>query len=148
MLFRSLGEGPERAGLQALADDLGVREAVLLPGRVGDVASLYRAAEVVVHPVRWEGFGLALLEAMLAARPVVATRVSAAPEIVSDDLTGLLVPRDDAGALADAVIGLLDDPMRAAAMGAAGLVRARSQFSVGQMAGWTAAVYDSVSAER
>ena len=135
-----LGEGPERPKLAA--------EGVYLPGRVGDVASWYRRAEMLVHPARWEGFGLALLEAMLAAKPVVATRVSAAPEIVADDLTGVLVPPDDAGALAAAVIGLLGDTMHAAELGAAGLVRARSLFSVGQMAGRTAAVYASVSADR
>jgi glycosyltransferase involved in cell wall biosynthesis len=139
-----LGEGPERARLEALAG-----EGVLLPGRVGDVASWYRRAEVLVHPSRWEGFGLALLEAMLAGKPVVATRVSSAPEIVTDGETGLLVPPDDPPALAEAVVGLLADPARAAAMGQAGFVRARSEFSVAQMAGRTRAVYAAVSrAER
>jgi glycosyltransferase involved in cell wall biosynthesis len=130
-----LGEGPERPKLAA--------EGVYLPGRVGDVASWYRRAELLVHPARWEGFGLALLEAMLAGKPVVATRVSAAPEIVAEGMTGLLVPPDDEDALANAVIRLLDDPVRAGEMGAAGLLRARSQFSVAKMAGRTAAVYAS-----
>jgi glycosyltransferase involved in cell wall biosynthesis len=137
-----LGEGPERAALEALADELGLRDAVFLPGRVGDVAALYGAAEVVVHPVRWEGFGLALLEAMLAARPVVASAVSAAPEIVEDGRTGLLVPPDDPAALAEAVGGLLDDPARAAAFGAAAAERARAEFSVARMADRTLEVYD------
>jgi glycosyltransferase involved in cell wall biosynthesis len=135
-----LGEGPERPRLAA--------DGVFLPGRVGDVASWYRRAELLVHPARWEGFGLALLEAMLAAKPVVATRVSAAPEIVVDRETGLLVPPDDAAALADAVLGLLADPTRGAAMGEAGLARARSEFSVAKMAERTAAVYASANAER
>jgi starch synthase len=85
---------------------------------------------------------------MLAAKPVVATRVSAAPEIVVDGETGMLVPPDDAEALAEAVLGLLADPTRAAAMGEAGLARAQSAFSVARMAERTAAVYASVSAER
>src|SRR6185295_10747293 len=55
-----LGEGPERENLAAQAQDLGVR--LLLPGRVGDVASVLRRADLLVHPARWEGFGLALLE--------------------------------------------------------------------------------------
>ena len=140
-----LGEGPERARLEALAG-----EGVYLPGRVGDVAAWYRRAEVLVHPARWEGFGLALLEAMLAGKPVVATRVSAAPEIVVDGETGLLVPPDDAAALADAVVSLLADAARATAMGEAGLARARSEFSVARMAERTAAVYElrAASAER
>jgi glycosyltransferase involved in cell wall biosynthesis len=128
-----LGEGPERPRLAG--------DGVYLPGRVGDVAWWYRRADVLVHPARWEGFGIALLEAMLAAKPVVATAVSAAPEIVEDGRTGLLVPVDDPDALAAAVSSLLADPARAAAFGAAGLERARAEFSVARMADRTAALY-------
>ena len=135
-----LGEGPERPRLAG--------EGVYLPGRLGDVASWYRRAELLVHPARWEGFGLALLEAMLAGKAVVASRVSSAPEIVVDGETGLLVPPDDAAALANAVTSLLDDPARAAAMGASGLARARREFAVAKMAERTAGVYATASAER
>jgi glycosyltransferase involved in cell wall biosynthesis len=131
-----LGEGPERARLEALAGD-----GVYLPGRVGDVAAWYRRVELVVHPARWEGFGLALLEAMLAGKAVVATRVSAAPEIVVDDETGVLVPPDDPAALAEAVTALLGDPARASSMGAAGLERARAEFGTVRMAERTAEIY-------
>ena len=93
-----LGEGPERLELERLARQLGVP--VYLPGRVPDVAAWLRRAALLVHPARWEGFGLALLEAMLAGLPVVATRVSSIPEIVADGETGLLVPPDDPAALA------------------------------------------------
>ena len=136
-----LGEGPERARLEALAGD-----GVYLPGRVGDVAAWYRRAEVLVHPARWEGFGLALLEAMLAGKPVVATRVSAAPEIVVDGETGLLVPPDDSAALAEAVVSVLTNAAQASAMGEAGLARTRKKFSVARMAERTAAVYESLRA--
>src|SRR5439155_22721199 len=121
-----LGEGPERPHLAG--------EGVYLPGRVGDVAFWYRRAEVLVHPARWEGFGLALLEAMLAGKPVVATRLCATPEVVADGETGLLVPPDDAEAVAEAVTTLLADPVLAAAMGEAGLARARSGLSVAKLA--------------
>jgi glycosyltransferase involved in cell wall biosynthesis len=77
---------------------------------------------------------------------VVATRVSAAPEIVVDAETGVLVPPDDAPALAEAVLGLLADPARAATMGDAGLARARSEFSVEKMAERTATIYAQVGA--
>ena len=132
-----LGEGPQRAELESLAG-----EGVYMPGRVGDVAAWYRRAELLVHPVRWEGFGLALLEAMLAARPVVASAVSSAPELVADGETGLLVPPDDPEALAAAVSSLLADSERADACGRAGLSRARQEFSVACMAERTAAVYE------
>jgi glycosyltransferase involved in cell wall biosynthesis len=135
-----LGEGPERTRLEAMAG-----EGVFLPGRVGDVATWYRRAELIVHPARWEGFGLALLEAMLAGRPLVATRAGAAPEIVVDGETGLLVPPDDPNALAEAVTSALAHPIRAATLGQAGLARAQSEFSVAKMAERTAAVYADVS---
>jgi glycosyltransferase involved in cell wall biosynthesis len=143
-----LGEGPERGALETLARSLGVDERLLLPGRVGDVAAWLRAAEVVVHPARWEGFGLALLEAMLAAKPVVASRVSSVPEIVADGETGLLVAPDDHRALATAVGSLLQDPERARRLGAAGLERARREFSVERMTSRTIDVYERALAAR
>jgi len=141
-----LGEGPERATLEALAGSLGVRDRLVLPGRVGDVAALYRRAAVVVHPARWEGFGLAMLEAMLAAKPVVAARAGSAPELVEHGRTGLLVPVDDPAALAEAITSLLADPDRAQALGRAGEERAHAVFSVARMAERTVSVYERVLA--
>jgi glycosyltransferase involved in cell wall biosynthesis len=131
-----LGEGPQRGELERLAREREVP--AFLPGRVPDVAAWLRRADLLVHPVRWEGFGLALLEAMLASRPVVATRVSSIPEIVVDGETGVLVPVDDAPALAAAVNRVLDDP---GALGRRGYERARARFSVGRMADRTVEVY-------
>ncbi|MGI8421996.1 MAG: glycosyltransferase family 4 protein [Gaiellaceae bacterium] len=125
-----LGEGPER---ERLAGD-----GVFLPGRVGDVAAYLERAELLVHPARWEGFGLALLEAMLAGKPVVASRVSSIPEIVVDGETGLLVPPDDPAALSTAILRVLRDPGR---LGEAGRERARREFSVARMAERTVEVY-------
>ncbi len=135
-----LGEGPERTSLHA--------EGLYLAGRVGDVTSWHERAELVVHPVRWEGFGLALLEAMLAGKPVVASAVSSVPEIVADGETGLLVPPDDPVALAEAVVALLDDPDRGAGYGRAGLERAHAEFSVARMAERTDAVYEAAVASK
>src|SRR5205823_9428936 len=101
-----LGEGPQRQELEELARSLDAP--VHLPGRVPDVAAWLRRADVLVHPVRWEGFGLALLEAMLASLPIVATNVSSLPELVGD--AGMLVPPDDPSALAAAVNRVLADP--------------------------------------
>jgi len=143
-----LGEGPLRDELTALAARHGVDDAVSFPGRVGDIAWWLRRASVVVHPARWEGFGLALLEAMLCERPIVATRVSSIPEIVAEGETGLLVPQDDPTALAEAVGALLDDPARASAMGEAGRLRARAEFSVARMAERTAAAYEEALSPR
>jgi glycosyltransferase involved in cell wall biosynthesis len=136
-----LGEGSERPRLEALASELGVR--LVLPGRVPDVAAVLRRASALVHPVRWEGFGLALLEAMLCGLPVVASRVSSVPEIVVDGETGCLVPPDDPDSLRKALRRVLEEP---GDFGAKGLERARTEFSVDRMATRTLAVYDKLPA--
>jgi glycosyltransferase involved in cell wall biosynthesis len=132
-----LGEGPERPALLRLARELGIESRVFLLGRVPDVAAWLGRATVLVHPARWEGFGLGVLEAMLASLPVVATNVSALPELIVDGQTGVLVDPDDATALARGIERALDRPE----LGAGGLERARSEFSVGRMADRTAALY-------
>jgi len=131
-----LGEGPARGELEQLARELDV--AVYLPGRVPDVAAWLRRAALLVHPVRWEGFGLALLEGMLASLPVIATHVSSIPEIVQDSETGVLVPPDDPASLAAAITRVLSDPRD---YGARGRERALAEFSVATMADRTLAVY-------
>lgn len=135
-----LGEGPERTRLESLARELGVESRVFLPGRVPDVAAWLGRADVYVHPARWEGFGLAVLEAMVCGLPVVATDVSSLPELVVDGETGVLVRPDDAPALARAVERALAQPQ----LGAAGRERAQREFSVARMADRTAALYRSL----
>jgi len=132
-----LGEGPERNALESLARQLGVADRVFLPGRVPDVAAWLRGAEAYVQPARWEGFGLAVLEAMLAGLPIAASNVSSLPELVVDGSTGLLVPPDDPAALALAIRQLLEHPE----LGAAARERALGEFSVARMTDKTLAVY-------
>jgi glycosyltransferase involved in cell wall biosynthesis len=136
-----LGWGPLEERTRTHARALGLADAVLIPGRLEPRAWLERA-DVFAHTSRWEGFGVVLLEAMLAGLPVVATEVSAIPEIVVDGETGYLVPPGDAAAVADRVASLLGDRERAAAMGLAGTVRAQRDFSVERMTTATIAVYE------
>lgn len=136
-----LGEGPERAPLELLARELGVERRVYLPGRVPDVAAWLRRTAVLVHPARWEGFGLGVLEAMLAELPVVASDVSSLPELVVDGETGVLVRPDDPSALSLGIARALEDQTR---LGAGGRERARSEFSVAKMADRTAELYGSL----
>jgi glycosyltransferase involved in cell wall biosynthesis len=93
------GDGPLRAPLEALAAPLGER--VRLLGAVRDLAPLFAAADVFVHPSIEEAAGSVLLEAMVAALPVVATTAGGQPELVGE--AGLLVPPGDAQALAEAM---------------------------------------------
>jgi glycosyltransferase involved in cell wall biosynthesis len=136
-----LGSGPLEADTGALAAELGLDGAVFLPGRL-ETRDWLERADVFVHTSRWEGFGIVLLEAMLAGLPVVATRVSAVPEVVADGETGVLVEPGDEAGVAAALGGIVGDPDRARALGAAGLARARREFSVAHMTDRTVSVYD------
>lgn len=136
-----LGSGPLEGATRARARELGVEDAVSLPGRTSPRDWLERA-DVFVHTSRWEGFGIVLLEAMLASLPVVGTRVSAVPEVVVDGETGLLAEAGDVRGIAAPLEALLGDPERARAIGEAGHRRAREEFSVAAMAQRTRAVYD------
>jgi glycosyltransferase involved in cell wall biosynthesis len=135
-----LGWGPLEEQTRALARELGIAPAVSLPGRVEPRDWLLRA-DVFAHSSAWEGFGLVLLEAMLAGLPVVATNVSAVPEIVTEE-TGILVPAGDDHALAEALGRLVADAPLRERLGAAGLARAHDEFSVARMAERTLAVYE------
>jgi glycosyltransferase involved in cell wall biosynthesis len=136
-----LGEGPEREALERLTRELGVEGRVFLLGRVPDVAAWLRRASVLAHPARWEGFGLGVLEAMLAGLPVVAANVSSLPELVVDGTTGFLVSPDDPSALALGVARALEQPQ----LGEAGRQRALREFSVARMADLTVSLYESLA---
>jgi glycosyltransferase involved in cell wall biosynthesis len=138
------GDGNQRGMLTERATTLGLTDAVSLLGRREDVHELMLNADILVHPARWEGFGLVLLEAMRAGLPIVGTRVSAIPEVVADGTTGLLVPPEDPDALARAIAELIRDPARRARMGIAGYERLRKCFSPERMARGVAAVYEAV----
>ena len=125
------GDGPERERLRRRSDDLGIGDAVVFPGRVApaEVLGLLDAASLVLVPSRAETFGLVAVEAALMQRPVVASRVGGLREVVADGLTGLLVPADDAGAMAEAAIALLGDEARCRRLGMAARARAQVLFS-------------------
>lgn len=125
-----VGDGPARERLETLAAQLGLSERVVFAGVRHDVASVLAAMDLFVCPSLYEGFGIAIVEAMAAGRPVVASAVGGIPEIVVNQDTGLLVPPGNAAALADAMAALLTRPDRAQAMGLRGRERAREKFSI------------------
>lgn len=120
------GDGSERASLQALAGDLGVRERVAFLGATsrGDVPALFGGSEFFVLPSLHEPMGIVNLEAMAARRAVVATRVGGVPELVGDGENGLLVPPGDAERLSAALVRLSGDRALAGRLGEAGRARA------------------------
>ena len=95
-----------------------------------DVADILRASDVFVLSSRVEGNLMSVMEAMAAGLPVVSTAVGGVPELVQEGVTGLLVPSEDAGALACALQALVDDPARRQAMGAAARRHAVARFDI------------------
>ncbi|HSM61642.1 MAG TPA: glycosyltransferase family 4 protein [Longimicrobiales bacterium] len=139
------GEGPERAGLERLAADLGVRARLL--GQREDVPELLAAADLVVMPSRREGLGVAALEAMAAGRPLIASRVGGLGEAVEHERSGLLVPPGDVAGLAGALDRLAADPELRARLGAGGEERVRRTFLAERMVGAYETLYREVLAE-
>jgi glycosyltransferase involved in cell wall biosynthesis len=117
--FTFAGAGPRRDALETLARALSVDRRVRFAGECRDVPALLAESDLFVLPSRSEAFPNAVIEAMAAGLPVVASDVGGIPEVVRDGVTGRLVTPDDPRALADAVIGLMDDPAGAAGLGAA-----------------------------
>jgi hypothetical protein len=103
------GDGPLEAELKARADQLGVAERVRFLGWRTDRGALLRAADVCVLPSRWEPFGTVMLEAWATGRPLVAAASQGPSALIEHGINGLLVPVDDAGALAAALRRLIDD---------------------------------------
>ncbi len=128
-----LGEGPARAELESLADRLGVSPHVRLPGATGEdaVRAALESSHVFALASRDEAIGVATMEAMSMGLPVVVTGVGGVKELVRDGVDGIVVPPEDAAAIAAAVRSLLAEPHRAKAMGAAGAARVRDRFHSG-----------------
>lgn len=139
-----VGDGPEWDALQALADELGIRDQTVFTGNRSDVADLLAAMGVFVLSSHWEGLPIAALEAMAAGLPVVATAVGGTPGVVLGGKTGLLVPASDPPALAQALQQLLSDPQRARAMGEAGRHRVEAHYTKQHMVEQMEALYQEL----
>jgi glycosyltransferase involved in cell wall biosynthesis len=140
------GEGPERGRLEQQATELGVRDRVTFLGLRTDVPRLLASSDVLAMPSLNEGLGNAVLEAMAAARPVVASAVGGLSESVVSGETGILVPPGDVEALARALNVVLSDDRLARDMGAAGRRRVEAAFTADQAVEGTTAIWSELLA--
>jgi glycosyltransferase involved in cell wall biosynthesis len=125
-----VGDGPENESLRSLARELDIDHRVVFAGTRTDVASLIRASSLLLLPSQHEALPTTLIEAAACGRAVIATDVDGVPEVVIDGETGLLVPVDDADALAGALLVLLGDEDRRRAMGVRARRYAEERFDV------------------
>jgi glycosyltransferase involved in cell wall biosynthesis len=144
-----VGDGPQRPALEALTWDLGVSERIKFLGYRSDARALMSDVDVVVHVPEYEGFGLVVLEAMSAGRPVVVNdSPGALSEIVVAGETGMVVPSGDGQALAEAIRQLVNNPGERDRLGGRGRARCAEHFSARVMAQRTMAIYDGLLAGR
>jgi glycosyltransferase involved in cell wall biosynthesis len=132
-LFVWAGGGESEGGLRRRIEEIGAADGVRLLGHRSDVRRLLAAADLFVFPSRYEGFGLALAEAMAAAVPVVAADCSAVPEIVGDDRHGLLFRLGDRDQLADRIAWALGHRRETSAMARRAAARVAERYGEDEM---------------
>jgi glycosyltransferase involved in cell wall biosynthesis len=123
------GAGPEEAALRALAAELGITDRVSFLGWRRDIGALLAAADMFICSSRHEPLGNIVLEAWSAAKPVIAAAAQGPSELISHGKDGVLVPREDAPALAATIASLAESPERAAALAAAGRAHFTATFA-------------------
>jgi glycosyltransferase involved in cell wall biosynthesis len=146
--FELAGGGPELAALQARAAASPVAHVFTFLGHRPDVAACLHANDIFVLPSRSEAFPNAVLEAMAAGLPIVASAVGGIPELVDDERTGLLVAPDDPHALADRICRLMTDTALAGRLGAAARADAEARYSFDRMVAGFEFVYLTELARR
>lgn len=141
-----VGEGDReyKLKLDRLANKLGVSENIIYVGFQRNVYPFIAIFDIFVLPSILEGFGIALIEAMAMGKPVVASNTGGIPEVVEDGVTGILVPPKNPDALADAILGLLNDKIKMKAMGIAGKERVNKFFTLKRMISQIENCYDEL----
>lgn len=142
--FIIAGEGELETELQAMAAELGIAKQTHFVGRCCDVPSLLSASYACVLTSTAEGFSSSILEYMAAGKPVVATNVGGAAEVVVEGETGYLVASNDDAEMAERLIGLLSDDAKATAFGTAGREIVRDKFSIDAQIRNTLRIYNSL----
>ena len=135
-----------RRSLERLVNELGVSGIVSMPGWRDNMPSVLSSLSLFVSAARSEPFGLAIVEAMAAGLPIVATASEGALEIIEDGVSGKLVPADNPEALAEAINDLLDNPHERSRLGRNAQLAARERYSLQRMATETERVYSEVLA--
>jgi glycosyltransferase involved in cell wall biosynthesis len=134
VLFVQVGDGPDRKELEAIVRELGIESQFVFAGQRQDMAQVYRSFDLFALPSLAEGMPMALLEAMAAGLPVVATRVGAVPEVIGDPKAGTVVEAGDVEALARAIRTFLADEDLRRRAGAQAQKRLKEKFSAAAMA--------------
>ena len=139
-----IGDGPERAELEAITQKMGLADIVTFTGYLGqkEVAEHLGRSDILVLPSFAEGMPVVLMEAMAARRPVIATRVAGVQELVEDGVSGRTIPPGDVDTLTASLDTLLSNPALCLEMGAAGRAKVEAEFDVSKEAAWLGTLFE------
>lgn len=142
--FLIAGAGPEEYNLRRLARELEVDRHITFVPRLREFTPALAAMDIFCLPSLQQGLGSVMLEAMALGKPVIATGVGGVYSVIRDNETGLLIPPSESQPLADRILELLNDPVRARSIGEAGRALVRKEFRVETMVAFTASIYREV----
>jgi glycosyltransferase involved in cell wall biosynthesis len=146
LVLALVGEGPAKIKLQSLVSQLGLEKSVFFLGQRSDLANVYASFDLFVLPSLFEAMPMAVLEAMAAGKPVIASRIGGVPRMLSHQESGILVEPGDVRGLTDALAQLLQQPKLASQLGRRALDEVRSRFSSDVMASGYLRVYQKALA--
>ncbi len=145
--FLIAGAGPEEQNLRRLVRELNIVESVTFVPNLHDFSTALEAIDIFCLPSLRQGLGTIMLDAMGRGIPVIATGVGGVYSVVSDNETGLVVPPSNSARLAERILELLDDPLRARNLGLKGRELVREEFNVERMVAETAELYREIVEE-
>lgn len=147
-VFALVGDGPERGKLETYVKEMNLEKRLVFLGYREDIQEILSGCDLFVLPSLYEGLPLAILEAMAAGKPVIASDINGTDEIINDGKTGILVPPADPNAIAEAIRRVLSDPSLARNLAASGKERAYSEFSSKKMVEGVTRVYEDIIREK
>jgi len=139
-----IGDGILKPDIEAKINELNLNNNVIMLGYRRDVAEILASLDISLHTSIWEGTPVAIIEAMLMAKPIIASRVGGIPELIEDGSTGILVSPYDKEALAQAIMRLINDKAQASKMGEAARQSAQDKFNLELMIKNITKIYDSL----
>jgi glycosyltransferase involved in cell wall biosynthesis len=146
--FLIVGEGPLQNELILTSEKLNVADRIIFSGFRNDIKEILASIDVLAMPSLLEGLPMVLLEAMAMAKPIVATRIDGITEVLENSKTGLLVPAKNSHALAEAIVGILDDKAKANFFGQNAREAAKEKFSVKKMVEQIESAYEKLLHEK
>lgn len=143
-----VGEGELEENLKSLAKKLDIHDKIYFYGKSKNIYPLIKSMDIMVHPSRWEGFGIILVEAMLCKVPIIASNRGGMPEVVENKVTGFIRPFGDVTSFVDSILLLIRDKNLLNSFKNKGYKRAREKFNIEKMIVEYSKIYENVNNQK